>query len=345
VARIGMNPARDRVSEYRPARVTVAILVYVPYLSGYFQQRLEVLKVSLASLFKHTNPPYDLLIFDNGSCREVKSYLQALFEAGRIDYLVSSKENIGKIGAFRVMFGAVPGELIAYADDDIFYYPGWLEAHLEIVDRFPRVGMVSGCALRTLYDHGISSNLAFTEQNPSVRVIHGQNIPQKWEVDWAVSYGRDVDAHLERLERMEDIQFELDGLTVYAVANHNQFVAPKGVMRQSLPEEWSGRLMGQMDELDVAVDEGGYLRLSTLERTTRHIGNLIDANMLDELKDYSISISMKPAPRTTSTGSWSRTLLRWRPVRWFLQGIYNRLFWLLSGERGKWRGDGSSTQI
>jgi hypothetical protein len=337
-----MNPARDRVSDYQPARVTAVIIVYIPYLTGYFQHRLEVLKASLASLFKHTEAPYDLLIFDNGSCDEVKAYLRGVLAAGRVHYLIESEQNIGKIGAFKLAFGAAPGELIAYADDDIFYYPGWLKAHLEIIDAFPGAGMVSGCALRTLYDHGIAANLEFAERHEEVRLIRGQNIPRQWEIDWAVSYGRDVDAHLERLQRMDDIQLELSGLRVYAVANHNQFVAPKEVMLEFLPKEWSGRLMGLMDELDEAVAEGGYLRLSTLQRTTRHIGNMLDENTLGELQQYDLSISAGATPHTAATRHWSRTLLRWKPLRWFLQGIYNRLFWLLSGERGGWRGDGGS---
>lgn len=342
MARVGMNPARDRISSYKPAGVTVVVLVYVPYLSGYFQHRLEVLKVSLASLFRHTNVPYDLLVFDNGSCDEVKTYLRSLFESGRINYLISSKENVGKIGAFKVMFAAAPGELIAYADDDIFYYPGWLHAHLKIVDAFPQVGMVSGCALRTLYDHGISSNLKFAERELRATLIRGQNIPRQWEIDWAVSYGREVEDHLEKLDQMQDIQLEMSGMKVYAVANHNQFVAPKRVLLEFLPETWSGRLMGQMDDLDAAVDEGGYLRLSTLERTTRHMGNLIDESMASDLKRYDLASISRLRPSPASPRGWSSRLLRWRPLRWFLQGLYNRLFWLLSEERGSWRGKGKT---
>lgn len=342
MARIGMNPARDRLSGYRPARVTAVVLVYIPYLSGYFQHRLEVLKVSLASLLRHTQTSYDLLVFDNGSCAEVKTYLEALFESGKVDFLVRSKENIGKIGAFKVMFAAAPGELIAYADDDIFYYPGWLTAHLEIIDAFPGVGMVSGCALRTLYDHGTSSNLELAQRDARVNLIQGQNIPRQWEIDWAVSYGRDVEAHLEKLEQMEDIQLELNRLKVYAVANHNQFVAPKQALLESLPEEWSGRLMGQMDDLDVAIDEAGYLRLSTLERTTRHMGNLIDESMKVDLERYDLASITKPSSALTPSRHWSSRLLRWKPLRWFLQGVYNRLFWLLSEERGSWRGEGDT---
>ena len=125
MTRIGMNPARNRISDYRPARVTVAVIVYLPHQTGYFQNRLDVVRLSFETLFENTQEPYDLLVFDNASCAEVKGYLQALQANGRIRYLLSSSENIGKLGALRVIAGAAPGELIAYADDDTFFYPEW----------------------------------------------------------------------------------------------------------------------------------------------------------------------------------------------------------------------------
>jgi glycosyltransferase involved in cell wall biosynthesis len=343
MTRIGMNPARDRISDYRPARVTVAVLVYIPYLTGYFEHRLEVLKLCLLSIQKHTEIPYDLLVFDNGSCEEVKALLRELQEGGVINYLLTSSENIGKIGAFKIMFEAALGEVIAYSDDDIFFYPGWLSAHLELLDGFPNVGMVSGCAVRTLFDHGVSSNLELARQEPDVNLIKGQNIPERWEIDWAESYGRDIKAHRVALQDMEDIQIEGYGLKAFAIANHNQFVTPKSVITQFIPDEWSGRLMGQMNELDVAVDEGGYLRLSTLDRTSRHLGNMVSPGMAEEAKNLGLSIEATqlryPAGERKS---FIRRLVRWRPVRWFIQGLYNRLFWLLSEQTGGWLEKGRS---
>lgn len=343
MTRIGMNPARNRISDYHPARVTVAVLVYIPYLAGYFQHRLNVLKLCLASILTHTEKPYDLLVYDNGSCAEVKAYLRSLLEAGSIQYLLTSSQNIGKIGAFKIMFKAALGEVIAYSDDDIFYYPGWLPAHLELLDSFPKVGMVSGCAVRTLYDHGIQSNLELSRRDPEVRLIRGQNIPEQREIEWAESYGRDVEAHRKALLEMEDVQIEHRGIRAYAVANHNQFVTPKAVINQFIPDEWSGRLMGQMYELDVAVDEGGYLRLSTLDRTTRHMGNMISSSMSEDAKRLGVSVEAAHVTylsrERSSVVGW---LLRWQPVRWFLQGIYNRLFWLLSEQHGSWLEKGRS---
>jgi glycosyltransferase involved in cell wall biosynthesis len=343
MTRIGMNPARNRLTDYRPARVTVAVLVYIPYLSGYFEHRLEVLKLCLMSIQKHTDIPYDLFIFNNGSCAEVQTYLRDLQEAGTVRYLLTSSDNVGKIGAFKIMFEAVPGTVIAYSDDDIFYYPGWLSAHLELLDGFPNMGMVSGCAVRTLFDHGTSSNLELARKEADVHIIRGQNIPECWEVDWAESYGRDVEAHRKALLKMEDIQIEGFGLRAFAVANHNQFVAYKSVITKFIPDEWSGRLMGQMNELDVAVDEGGYLRLSTLERTTRHMGNTISISMAEEAERLGLMMEATQMRQFVAENrGLLKRLLRWKPIRWLLQGLYNRLFWLLSEQTGGWLEEGRS---
>jgi glycosyltransferase involved in cell wall biosynthesis len=337
MTRIGMNPARNRVSDYRPASVTVVVLVYIPYLSGYFQYRLDVLKLCLGSILKHTEKPYDLFVFDNGSCQEVKTYLQGLLETNAIQYLFTASRNVGKIGAFKIIFEAVPGELIAYTDDDIFFYPGWLQAHLRLLDGFPQVGMVSGCAVRTLFDHGVESNLRLAKEDPRFLLSRGHTIPERWESEWAESYGRDPVLHLKKLQDMEDILIEYQDVKAYAAANHNQFLAPKEVIIQFLPSEWSGRLMGQMHELDINLDAGGYLRLSTVDRTTRHMGNVVSSTMIAEAAELGFSIDdIKTSPVGVPSKSLSARFLGIRPIKRFLLALYNRLFWILNQQSGDW---------
>jgi len=343
MARVGINPARNRVSSYHPARVTVAVLVYVPYLQGYWEHRLDVLRLSLASLIRHTTVPHDLLVFDNGSCPEAKELLRELQEQGAIRYLITAHENVGKAGALKIMFAGAPGEVIAYSDDDIFYYPGWLETHLRLLDSYPSVGMVSGCAVRTLFDHGTKSNLRLAETNPEVRLTRGKRIPLEWEIEWAESYGREVAEHRRALEAMEDLTLEYHGLEAFAIANHNQFITPKEVILRALPQAWSGRLMGEMNELDNAVDGLGFLRLSTIERTTRHIGNLVSPAMAAEAQRFAIRLDrITPRSLGLPRPGLRAQLLRLKPVRFLLQGLYNRLFWVLSDQSGSWlrTGDG-----
>jgi hypothetical protein len=328
-----MNPARHRKTEYEPQRVTIAMLIYLPHLSGYFKHRFDVLKLSIGSLLKNTIHPFDFLVFDNDSCKEVKKYLRDLVENGHVRYLLTSGENIGKLGALRLISGAIPGEVLAYTDDDTFFYPGWLGAHLEILDSFPNVGMISGSPERTLFDHGISSNLEYAAKNDDVTLSYGKTIPEQWEREWAISLGKDVSKYLTEVRELEDLILIQGGERAYATACHNQFVMPKAVAVEFLQKEWSGRLMGGMNELDNSVDEAGLLRLTTLDRTTRLIGNLVSPEMKDEALKHSIDIraaGLKRGPHRR------RGLVRSKPVRWLLQGIYNRLFGLLSDQSGGW---------
>jgi len=336
MTRVGMNPARGRASSYRPARVTQAVLVYIPHLSGFFEHRFDVLKLCLFSIFKHTQEPYDLLVFDNASCSPVKDFLQGLLEEGKIRYLLSSSENIGKLGALRLIAGAAPGEVIAYTDDDTFFYPGWLKAHLELLDGFPNVGMVSGNPERTLFDHGIESNLRLAETDPDTSLRLGKTIPEEWEREWAVSLGKDTDAFLETVRNLDDIIIEHKGQQAYATACHNQFVSSKDVFTEFLAGEWVGRLMGGLNEFDIQIDAAGYLRLATMQRTTRLIGNMINPSMAEEAGRFSIDVQ---APQKALPSRNKRSILRWKPVRWLLQGLYNRLFWALNRGTGDWHHD------
>jgi hypothetical protein len=337
MTRIGMNPARHRVSSYRPARITLAMLVYMPHLTGYFEKRLDVVRLSLASMIRHADQPADLLVFDNGSCAEVQRFLRGLQDEGVIRFLLTSSENIGKLGALRLIAGAAPGEIIAYTDDDTFFYPGWLSAHVSLLDGFPRVGMVSGSPERELFNHGISATIGFGQADAETVVTYGSTIPEGWEREWAEALGKDPDEFAASVRGLQDIRLARRGLEAYATACHNQFVAPRQALRQALEGEWSGRLMGGLNELDNTFDSLGYLRLTTIDRTTRLIGNVLGPAIVGEAQRLGIEVggdtsrSLRPAGR-----SWAARLVRRGPVRRLLQGIYNRLFSILSGQSTTW---------
>lgn len=326
MARLGVSPTRGKKTDYRPARVSVAVLTFIPELEGYYRHRLEVLRACLESILKHTDGPYDLLVFDNGSCPQVVDYLRTLHHTGEIDILLLSAKNLGKIGALQIMFNSAPGELIVYCDDDILFYPGWLPAHLEIFDTFPQVGMVSGAPVRDAARHAYWSNQAYIDSNPDgLQVQRSHWIPEDWERDWALSTGRDPDAHMEANRDKMDVQLVLEGVSAYAAANHYQYLAPKQALLRAIPEEWTGKLMGHMVELDEAVDGQGLLRLSTTERYTRHLGNVISPELAAEIKQMGIdvsgtAISRRPKPH------WLVRIPRVRPV---LNWIYGRLYEIL----------------
>jgi hypothetical protein len=326
MTRIGINPARGKYSGYRPARVTVAVITCIPHLEGYFQGKLEVLRLSLASLLAYTTLPYDLLVFDNGSCAQVVDYLRGLQESGALRYLFLSGGNIGKIGAFQLIFPSAPGEIIAYSDDDILFYPAWLEAHLRLLEGFPRAGMISGVPVRNGSRYAVEAIRRLQQENlPGLEITPERRIPDEWEADWALSTGRDPEASREALKDQVELVLRKEGLEAIGTANHFQFVAPKQVLLEALPDEWSGRLMGQMIELDEAIDAAGYLRLSTVERYTRHIGNLISPALQEAARRLGLE-----AGRAQLMARRKRGLGRIPAVRRILLALYNRMFKILN---------------
>jgi glycosyltransferase involved in cell wall biosynthesis len=169
--RAGQNPAKFLKGQVIvPESITVAILTHIPYLHGYYAQSMEVLKASLKSLREHTNLPYNLLIFDNASGGETREFLLGLYQAGQLDYLYLSRENLGKGRAWDLIFSAAPGEIIAYADSDVYFNQGWLESSLRILETFPNVGMVTGRPMRT-YAEGHSATLKWAQDDLEAHVV------------------------------------------------------------------------------------------------------------------------------------------------------------------------------
>jgi glycosyltransferase involved in cell wall biosynthesis len=327
MTRVGVSPTRSIVSDYKPARVTVVVLTYIPELDGYYKHRLDVLKLTLASIIANTTFPYDLMVFDNGSCSEVVDYLREMKTAGKVDYLLLSSRNVGKIGALRVLFDAAPGELIAYSDDDIFFYPGWLKAQLEILETYPKVGMVSGMPVRDRVERASQTLKKFMEDKTAgLEISHQRRIPDEWERDWAASVGRDPETHLENTKDNLDLILKFNGVEAFGSANHFQFMSPKTVITQAVPTEWSGRLMGQMIELDEAVDALGCLRLTTVDRYTRHIGNMVSVELAEEVMAYGLDFTGREIKRRAKR----HPILRIPGAGRVLRKIYHWLFKVLN---------------
>ncbi len=324
--RIGINPNRGQQSQYNPSRITLAMLTYLPNQAGYFAERLAVTRLSLDSLIANTPKANDLIVFDNGSCPELVSYLCQLRDQGLITYLILSSENIGKISALQVIFRAAPGELVAYSDDDIFFLPGWLDAHLKIMETYPLVGLVTGFYIRSHLRYATQSIEAFARQ-PGVEVERGFLIPHSLEQHYIDNMGRTAESYEQEVTGLQDIRLTYSGLTTLASAGHHQFVAPRQLMLDILPG-WDTNLMGRMVELENAVDQRGYLRLSTCEPVTRLLGNVISPENAAEAQRLGLAAQAGPVMKL-STGMMSR-LLKFPLVRRLALGMYNRLHILLN---------------
>jgi hypothetical protein len=314
--RQGQNPAKFIYTLPQPAPVTVAVVVYIPFLEGYYAQSLEVLKACLGSIWANTTGEYDLMVFDNASCPEVRRYLQEQHQQGKIQYLVLSDKNVGKTGAWNFIFGAAPGETVVYADGDIYFHPGWLPAQLEALETFPNAGMVTGMPLRTPPEFS-TATIAWAEDQPDVEVKRGQLLP--WEEYWqhSRSLGLEQAQARKNYESSEDVCLLKNGKCYYGGAAHFQFTAPKSVLKRVLPIE-ATKPMGQVRQLDVAINALGCLRISTPDWWISHMGNVLEAGPQ----------TVDDRPRTAVGGrrSVQSRLLDWTPIKRLLMGLYGRIF-------------------
>jgi len=330
--RIGINPSRGQTLDFKPARTTVAVLVYAPHQAGYFQNRLDVTRMTIESILANTQEPFDLMVFDNGSCPEMVDYLKALESEGKIDYLILSKRNIGKLNALKIIFNSAPGEIVAYTDDDVFHLPGWLGAHLKIIDTFPNVGAVTGFYIRQRVAMSSESTVAFVNQ-PEMETERGLLMPRKWEEEYLINSGRTWERYEQEVAGIEDIIVTYQGLQAWVSAHHFQMVCPKAVvlevLDEMLPEGWSEAVMGRMVEMDDRMDAKGYLRFCTREQTVRLMGNAISEEVVDLARQSGLEV--QAAETMKKTGGLMSRLAQVKSVRFIMQGIVNRIYRWLNG--------------
>ncbi|MQC26227.1 MAG: glycosyltransferase family 2 protein [Chloroflexi bacterium] len=306
--RVGQNPVKSVESIAPPAPVTVVVISYIPFLAGYYAQSLEILKRCLGSIAANTDGDYDLMLFDNGSCAEVRAYLLEEQAAGRIQYLTLSERNFGKAGAWNIALAAAPGNVVVYADSDVFFHPGWLPAHLAALKAFPQAGMVSGLPILTPEKFS-SATIDWANAQKNVKLERGPLIT--WQEFWrhARTLGDDEPTARAFYDFNPTIQISKGKARYFIGAAHFQFAAPKAALEAILPIP-AERPMGRVRLLDELINSKGYLRLSTPECYVEHMGNT--------LPDGSLSPA-KP-----------RRVRRLRgPLRKLLQWIYDRIFTLL----------------
>jgi glycosyltransferase involved in cell wall biosynthesis len=271
--RAGQNPAKSVKEVAQPARITVAVLNYIPFQGGYFAEMLEVMKICLRSIRETADLPFDLLVFDNGSCEEVCQYLKDEKSEGRIQYLLLSEKNLGKGGAWNIMLSGAPGEIIAYTDNDCLFYPGWLSSSIKILETFPNTGMVTARPFRTPPEF-YTETVGWGESTGDVKVEYGDLVPFNVLHEFNLSLGQSDEFSRKLIQNSRDVRLTYHGLSAFAGGSHWQFTAYKSVIQQFLPFHMD-RPMGQVRQLDQRVNEKQLLRLMTEQPLAMNMSNTL----------------------------------------------------------------------
>jgi glycosyltransferase involved in cell wall biosynthesis len=343
--RVGINPFKrelGRGSAYEPKSVTVGVLTFVPFLTGYYAEKLEILKICLRSLQANTTTPFDLLVVDNGSCDEAVQCLLELYGRGEIQYLLLSSENLGVYGGTERIFRAAPGEIVAYSQDDIFFHPGWLESSLEILETFPDVGFVTGCPVRQSYDTDYSRSAAEVPAKHAHVVVHGDRWRTEFDTVYAESTGESPVEYVRRNKGKVVPLYEVEGVEAFPVGAHFQFVIRKDVAMQALPFPFTGNTMGGSsnpeglrftDVFDAVLDRQGYAKYSTPEIFTEHLGNVLGPRVQELSARLEGTDRDRDAP-AARLGTWQRLVvfffrlpLLWRLPHWVTTSMERVSYW------------------
>ena len=293
--RVGRNPL-TRAQVNRRNKVVISAITHLPNdWQQYHRERIEVVKLSLRSMIKHTGDiPYHLAIWDNGSYPEFREWLKEL----EPDTLVLSS-NVGKSVARKALFGMFePDTIMAMADDDMFYFPNWLKAQVDLLFYFdvgnPLVGTVTGYPVKTSFRWANEGAHRFAKEHGEL--IEGEFVTQEWDYDFCTSIGRDYNHHVKTSGDVRQYKIKYNEREALAVGHHCQFVCVNGRIAPLLRFDYDA--MADEKPFDRAVDEN-FMRLCTPERYTMHMGNVLDEKLISLAGKYKLSVS---APARASVG-------------------------------------------
>lgn len=187
--------------------------------------------------------------------------------------MILSEKNIGKIGAWNMLFASARGEFIVYADSDIYFYPGWDLEHLNVFRKFENVGMVTGLPVREKSEFFTQNTLLELINNPDTRIEKGKFIKDEILTDFRNSLGKNpLDYYSGNLSKLIDIRVTKDNFQCFVGASHFQFMSRREILSKLVPLEYN-KAIGEEKILDKKIDQMKLLRLSTLERYVQHVGN------------------------------------------------------------------------
>jgi hypothetical protein len=279
--RVGVNPLRDSMAPDKAPKVVAAVITHLPNQIGYHKKRLAIVKACLQSMRENAGMKCDVMVWDNGSCNELKDWLVSSYHPS---YMMLSP-NIGKGSAKAGILRMFPeNTMVGISDDDMLFYPGWLDEQVKLIRHFPNVGAVSGYPCRRMIKNN-SSTLKWADENGAAVTI-GRSIPDEWEIDYAVSIEYDPQEWLDFTKDDTDTMIEYLGVKAYATAHHCQAVYVAG--RVVGLTNWDSMAAAAEGPWDEAIDQAGMLRLATVERMSRHMGNIIDPKLKSELESMGL---------------------------------------------------------
>ncbi|MBT4735516.1 MAG: glycosyltransferase [Candidatus Marinimicrobia bacterium] len=279
--RVGRHPLKEKLikeNQVMPQNVTMTTIVYIPTLDGYWKESFDVLKLFFRSLQENTNEPYDLMVFDNGSCSEIRDYMINLRDQGIIQYLILSEKNLRKLGALNYLLQSAPGEFISYADSDVYFLPGWLDESLKVLNTFPEAAKLTALPIVGGDTTQISeSSYKSALKDSSITVETGKLVSNEFVEAHNISIGKSLKKFEETNPNRKDTKLTRNGISAFLSGADFQFTIKKDALKEVLPllieneEDYYDPIYSPI--LEKKLYNHNWWQLSTSDYFIHHLGN------------------------------------------------------------------------
>lgn len=275
--RIGNNPHKDKETSHANYWHQVVVPVYIPNFDGYFKDSFQIFQLCISSLLATIHNKTFVTIINNGSCIEIRNYLDALYQTNKIQEVIHS-ENIGKLNA---ILKGISGNNIPYvtiSDADVLFCTNWQKETMQVFNSFNKAGVVGitpqfktyeVCCGNLLYENYLNSNLKFT------KVAAPEGLKKFIEsLGWKEDYNKNYLAY----------NLSITKGNCKALVGSGHFVATysKNVFKE-LPSFFSYKMGGDSEAfLDAIPLKYNMYRLTTTHNFAYHMGNVLE-NWMTEL--------------------------------------------------------------
>ena len=328
--RIGFNPHKDMPNEGSSYNHQVVLPVYIPNQEGYFKDSFRILQLCVESILKTVHLKTFITIVNNGSCSEVRDYLDELFANKKIHEVIHT-DNIGKLNAILKGLSGNNIELVTIADSDVMFLENWQKETVTVFNNFPKAGVVGVVPQYRNFGHFCGNLLVENFFSKKLTFSPVKNLTALKKFYISIGWGEYVE------NECLDVTLTLENNSQKAVVGSGHFVATykKEIFKEIVT--YIGYKLGGDSEtyLDEIILKFSLWRLTTYDNYAYHMGNVHEKWMDETLHSFekqNISITSltnkRNIKRESKIGFFIKNVLF---IKFFNKRKYRRLFYKYKG--------------
>jgi hypothetical protein len=249
----------------------------------YFKNQPEVLHLCLQSLTETIDTSQtNITLINNNSCPEASKVAEEFVKQGLIDKYIVRNENRGKLENVLAEARAAYEDFITISDADFLFFPGWEQAVADIMETFPKAGMVS-CYPAAHLAYFYNSNFIL-HRFKSGKIISDEDIDL-----FEKGHGHPIDAGLYSSKKLKQ---KYTWREKHYYLKKNNKIAILGAVhalatfRKETTQGFNTKKVEfvfkngyEHEYIDYAIEKNGYLRVSTPKLYAYHLGNTVPKDL------------------------------------------------------------------